>query len=436
MGAKVVDYRISTMVVMCNDCGQDVGLYPSRHKCQPNRPPMPPLPTRYQNEAQHNISRKPVPDLGSPQSLAPHQTHSRPSSAASSSSSDLTASPSSGKWANRFGGNSGQRSPLTEDEDDSIYFNKFSAHLPEEEQQGRKFWGKARQNEKWKQMTEKSEQKTTGKLWGKLLQATQTMADKIPVREEKGAESDESDWEGETHVSRVLREYYEKQRRPLPGWLRDERTPTRRSTQDLYQEPRHQSSPSHHEPNEPTVQRTRTARRRLWERDEEPKQEPASHRQTAPARQEPKQEPARQEPRERQHDRYRSHHDDYDRGQPRRDYHSESRGQQRYDYPEPQHQPRYDDYQPEPRRPQRYDDYRQDDYPPDRRQPRHDDYHQDRRQGSRDYHPSDPSYRHGSYQEHRYDDAPPVSRRHGTVNYGQDRGSAQDDYNPRSYRYR
>jgi hypothetical protein len=29
----VIDYRISRIVVLCKDCGQDVGLYPARHKC-------------------------------------------------------------------------------------------------------------------------------------------------------------------------------------------------------------------------------------------------------------------------------------------------------------------------------------------------------------------------------------------------------------------
>lgn len=34
-------------------------------------------------------------------------------------------------------------------------------------------------------------------------------------------ESDDDDWEGETHVSRILREYYENNRQPLPSWLLD-----------------------------------------------------------------------------------------------------------------------------------------------------------------------------------------------------------------------
>lgn len=42
-------------------------------------------------------------------------------------------------------------------------------------------------------------------------------------------ESDDDDWEGETHVSRILREYHCKNMQlnntPLPTWLYDDRTP-------------------------------------------------------------------------------------------------------------------------------------------------------------------------------------------------------------------
>ncbi|RUS22205.1 hypothetical protein BC937DRAFT_90036 [Endogone sp. FLAS-F59071] len=45
MVAEAIDYRVSKIVVLCKDCGQDVGLYPARHKCADVvRPPLPPLP--------------------------------------------------------------------------------------------------------------------------------------------------------------------------------------------------------------------------------------------------------------------------------------------------------------------------------------------------------------------------------------------------------
>ncbi|KAI8069211.1 hypothetical protein BC940DRAFT_221821, partial [Gongronella butleri] len=296
MGASVVDYRISTVVVQCRDCGQDVGLYPSRHKCQQaSRPPLPPLPAHYT---------------------------SRPPSSASSVSSSYPSSdssPSSGKWANRFAGQRAN-SALEDNEDDSIYFSKFAAHLPEQEQQQtRKLWGKVRQNDKWKQLTEKNDpNQKSGKLWGKLLQATQNMADRIPMRDDKGAESDESDWEGETHVSRVLREYYEKQRRPLPGYLRDERTPRRHSGQDQRQQAA-SSPPAARHPTPQDIdelQRSRTGRRRLWEKDDAADHPPASHRRQAPPPQhqdDPYERHGRHDRHDRPQERSYDHHDRHDR---------------------------------------------------------------------------------------------------------------------------
>jgi hypothetical protein len=37
------DYRVSKVPVLCKDCGQDVGMYPARHRC--NDTDAPPLPT-------------------------------------------------------------------------------------------------------------------------------------------------------------------------------------------------------------------------------------------------------------------------------------------------------------------------------------------------------------------------------------------------------
>jgi hypothetical protein len=91
------------------------------------------------------------------------------------------------------------------------------------------------------------------------MQATQNMTDKIPNRDDKGpgtleihalpliklvpeffyfSESDESDWEGETHISRILREHHEKKGGSLPHWLRDSKTPisSRSTDRDRYSE--------------------------------------------------------------------------------------------------------------------------------------------------------------------------------------------------------
>ncbi|KAI8378924.1 hypothetical protein BD560DRAFT_388970 [Blakeslea trispora] len=194
MGAQVVDYRISTLIVLCKDCGNDVGLYPARHKCQPvDRPAMPALPAQFmKNKTEQSNSLAPPSLLDVPKP--------------SFGSSQI---------------NKGIHSEVVEDNEESVYFNNFAANLPEQkEQTGKKLWGKVRENEKWKQLNEKNEKaKPSGKLWGKLIQATQNVADKIPNKDERGAESDEDDWEGETHVSRILREYYESKRMRLPEWL-------------------------------------------------------------------------------------------------------------------------------------------------------------------------------------------------------------------------
>ncbi|CAO3595429.1 unnamed protein product [Absidia cylindrospora] len=261
MGAQVVDYRVSTLVVL-----------------------LPTIPTRF---AESNESLQvPRKSIHSPETSSSNGSYSRPTSAASSSSfssastpnfsdSTTTSSPASGKWS-RFG----QRNKQPEDQqqqlpdDESIYFNNFAAHLPEEERQGRKLWGKVRQNEKWKQMNEKNDvQKPSGKLWGKLLSATQNISDKIPSRDDKGPDSDESDWEGESHVSRALREYYETKRRPLPNWLRDERTPSAAKYREPVQDQQHinQRGRMNYEPPSHQDDTTKTSsRRRLWDHSQEP----------------------------------------------------------------------------------------------------------------------------------------------------------------------
>lgn len=133
MGAQVVDYRVSAIVVLCKDCGNDVGLYPARHKCTPvDRPPMPPLPLKF--------------------------SESSLSSAGSASASSET-SLSVNKWGSRREKTADPVEHM-ENTEESIYFNNFAQNLPDANEQpstsGRKLWGKVRQNDKWKQLNEKS----------------------------------------------------------------------------------------------------------------------------------------------------------------------------------------------------------------------------------------------------------------------------------------
>ncbi|KAI8146334.1 hypothetical protein BJV82DRAFT_413497 [Fennellomyces sp. T-0311] len=171
MGAQAVDYRVSKVVVCCKDCGQDVGLYPARHKCQDVvRPPLPPLPTKFVDDSPNlRVPRKPIPSYDS-------ESRSRPTSAASSTSSTFTnpqhaasdtssATSTGSKWSRFVRSNTTAAKPAEDNDSDSFYFNNFAAHLPEtasgdspsSHQNGKKLWGKVRQNEKWKQLSEKCE---------------------------------------------------------------------------------------------------------------------------------------------------------------------------------------------------------------------------------------------------------------------------------------
>lgn len=151
MGVQAVDYRVSTLVVLCKDCSQDVGLYPARHKCLPvDRPAMPSLPSKYQKSAQQH-----------PSAL---ELNSRTiSSASSSSNTSSSPSPSfssvdqpSSKWSSRLGKSSVTTPNDHQEGEDSIYFNNFASNLPEDQPSGKKLWGKIKQNDKWKQLSEKS----------------------------------------------------------------------------------------------------------------------------------------------------------------------------------------------------------------------------------------------------------------------------------------
>lgn len=92
------------------------------------------------------------------------------------------------------------------------------------------------------------------------------MADKIPSRDDRGAESDEDDWEGETHVARILREYYEKKNLPLPDWLFDDNMVQRKKS--ITNKGRNDQL----DVNSNTTTPIRTpSRRRLWEQDQDDK---------------------------------------------------------------------------------------------------------------------------------------------------------------------
>lgn len=302
------DYRVSTIVVLCKDCDQDVGLYPARHKCNSSNK-LPQLPTLCSSTTSFSSwnsrhDEQDVPDL-----VDSNPTSTTVTRQASDSSME------SGKWSFfrssstsdvKKHANDEQERPA-DDEGESVYFDTYASHLKNSSSltdlsnisspNGKKLWGKMKENEKWKELiAEKSkcdqemasscsmlklkaleeESNKSGKLWERIIHATMSNS----VEEDgpgkwmmcNGAifsrrfmslyvllESDDDDWEGETHVSRILREYHQNSStKSLPPWLYDDRTPI--ST--LASVP----STEHHVIQEQIMNRKNSSRtRRLWQ---------------------------------------------------------------------------------------------------------------------------------------------------------------------------
>ncbi|CAO3599309.1 unnamed protein product [Absidia cylindrospora] len=276
-----VDYRISMLVVLCKDCNQDVGLYPARHQCQVERPPLPPLPPLPTQKSDPRPSVSLLRKASSPalsQFTSTRQPPSPPSNEQHHITRANTTTTGPPKWSSSRRSNSKPNSPADDVKDDPMnatsYLDHYSAHLPAaamSEHSGggtslKKKWGSVKQNEKWKQLIDKGEQQkpqqSSAKLWKKLVQATQNMA----VQDERGPESDESDFEGESHVSRILREHHEKkQHKQLPSWLLDNRTP-------LTATPMMNDDTD----NELLLKRQASSRRRLWDKTSAADQEPSA----------------------------------------------------------------------------------------------------------------------------------------------------------------
>ncbi|CEP11084.1 hypothetical protein [Parasitella parasitica] len=143
-----------------------------------------------------------------------------------------------------------------EDHNESIYFENYSSNLKNQAapSNGKKLWGRMKDNEKWKDLIaeKKEESSKSGKLWERIVHAT------MSVEEENGPDSDDDDWEGETHVSRILREYHQSvSKGPLPDWLYDHHTPISTSASHLETDVIQ---------NQATMDRKKSCRtRRLWQ---------------------------------------------------------------------------------------------------------------------------------------------------------------------------
>ncbi|KAI8597559.1 hypothetical protein EDD21DRAFT_213078 [Dissophora ornata] len=204
-----VDYRVSTIVVLCKDCGNDVGAYPGRHKCPPRpaMPSMPSIPLQYQQQS-------------SSSSNSSQSNGRRPP--------DLNADSfgSYGSSNNKYG-SSGSRTPTSSSFQDRT--NGGGSRTPT----AMSFQERMRERDREKQQRERDERETAAKsvredtrpdatpaatsaaagagttLWNRLRAAKDVINATI-TGEERWPDSDDSDHEGESHVGRVLREYADK----------------------------------------------------------------------------------------------------------------------------------------------------------------------------------------------------------------------------------
>ncbi|KAI9495866.1 hypothetical protein BDB00DRAFT_870088 [Zychaea mexicana] len=228
MGVKN-DYRVSQIVVLCKDCGQDVGLYPARHKCeQVVRPPLPPI--NFDKKVKRNMSTTGVSRIA---------VDANQWKCVARSNSATTFDRRRKEQQHQTGSRRefidiSNRLPAEDEEDEqqgikdqdgsSLYYDRFAANLPQKNP--KRFWDKVRDgmmdhghgnNQLPWTAPKGNNENSSSKLWNKLMDSVQHKLHDDDG--DVGAESDASDWEGESHVSRVLREYYEKKRAPLPHYL-------------------------------------------------------------------------------------------------------------------------------------------------------------------------------------------------------------------------
>ncbi|CAG8438542.1 13275_t:CDS:2 [Dentiscutata heterogama] len=164
MVAEVVDYRVSRLVVLCKDCGHDVGLYPARHKCKmsdANAPPLPSMPKQHLSSNKSNTNK---------------QSNDNNTSEQSSATSLWSKLKTVNNWREMA-------------EDDSVKPNVSQSTT------------------------------TSAKLWDKLLSAASSAYSVIDDNSDN--DSEKEDWEGETHISRILREYHQQKSGDIPEWLYD-----------------------------------------------------------------------------------------------------------------------------------------------------------------------------------------------------------------------
>ncbi|KAI8378833.1 hypothetical protein EDC96DRAFT_493354 [Choanephora cucurbitarum] len=269
------DYRISVIVVLCKDCGEDVGLYPARHVCSNVKKPQLPIlcsstTSPFENwNHQQEKNTKPS-DLSS---LLKNTESSLIDQQISSATND------GGMWnffrtmnSSKPNNSSTQEKELEPESYYSVYtasikksssFSDFDSRSLSSSLQrakstatGRKMTDGYRKNSKWDELiADKKPTEKSNVSWLKMMSYS------LDSSKEDYPESDEDNWEGETHVSRILREHYQNKNKankaPLPSWLYDDHTPISALAQIPNTEEVHQEHTK--------LRREASKARRIWE---------------------------------------------------------------------------------------------------------------------------------------------------------------------------
>ncbi|KAG0353936.1 hypothetical protein BC939DRAFT_529436 [Gamsiella multidivaricata] len=207
------DYRVSQIVVLCKDCGNDVGLYPGRHKCPPApaMPTMPSIPLKYQQQAPSSFSASSAPSRSNgrrPPDLNPDSLYGSGAGSSYGSSGNNSRTPTSASFQER---SNGSRTPTASSFQERM--RERDREKQQREREEREAAARAvREDTRLDAPTTSTSTPAAGAgttIWSRLRAAKEVINATI-TGEEKWPESDDSDHEGETHVRRTLREFADK----------------------------------------------------------------------------------------------------------------------------------------------------------------------------------------------------------------------------------
>ncbi|KAF9437558.1 hypothetical protein BGZ76_000266 [Entomortierella beljakovae] len=203
------DYRISTIVVLCKDCGNDVGAYPGLHKCPPppSMPAMPSIPSKYQQSSSSYSSSRP--NGRRPSDL---DSDSKYSGSSSNSYGGGSRTPTSSSYQDRIGNGSSSRTPTA-----TSFQERMRERDREKQQRERGEREAAARSVREDPRIETPTPTTTTTassgsgttIWSRL-RAAKDIVNATITGEERWPDSDDSDFEGESHVCRLLREHADK----------------------------------------------------------------------------------------------------------------------------------------------------------------------------------------------------------------------------------